>query len=187
MRCIFKSSTSNKKRTIEVPVSQCVDKPTLVSGIVCSVHYDGKSCSILKYLLISAFFKADLQSSLLELINSCDQQILATTAQQFRIRPIFSLLALQVQLMAGDLLHAADVLSTMYSSNRQQIQREIHDLKATEPNHNNNVNAVHSQSDNGNSMPTSTSIKSKSSAANLLDALNGHADLKGNLFLVRHI
>lgn len=41
-RYIFKSSTSNKKRPIEVPVSQCVDKPTLVSGLFCGVHYNGK-------------------------------------------------------------------------------------------------------------------------------------------------
>lgn len=48
MRCIFKSSTSNKKRTIEVPVSQCIDKPTLVSGIVCGVHYDGELKNLLE-------------------------------------------------------------------------------------------------------------------------------------------
>lgn len=85
--------------------------------------------------------------------------------------------------MAGDLLHAADVLSTLYATNRQQIQREIHDLKATEPNHNNNTNTTKQSDDpsNGNAMLPSTSIKSKSSASNLLDTLNGQVsqDPKG--------
>lgn len=70
-------------------------------------------------------FQPDLEDNLQVLVNSCDQQILHTTAQELRAHPVYSVLALEVQLMAGDLLHAADTLSIMYAFNRQRIQREI--------------------------------------------------------------
>jgi hypothetical protein len=74
-------------------------------------------------------FQSDLEANLQVLINSCDQQILHTTAQQLRAHPVYSLLALEVQLNAGDLLCAADTLSIMYAFNRQRIQREIHEAR----------------------------------------------------------
>lgn len=115
-RYIFKSSISNKKRPIEVPASQCVDKPTLIPGVTCGVQY-------------SAVFNTDLEANLLVLANSCDQQILNATAQQLRAYPVYSLLALEVQLLAGELFYAADTLSTLYVFNKQQIQQEIHEAR----------------------------------------------------------
>lgn len=142
--------------------------------------------SYLFILIILAMFQPDLEANTQVLINSCDQQILYSTAQQLRAHPVFSMLALEVQLLSGDLFYAAETLSIMYAFNRQKIQREIHESRGSttqkvnnqlEPNHNILLNSNPQSDDpsNGNSIQSSTSPRSKGSSASLLDAANGQA------------
>ncbi|KAI6200489.1 X-linked retinitis pigmentosa GTPase regulator-like protein [Aphelenchoides besseyi] len=112
----LKSKTTNKKLPFDLPVSACVNKPTVVAGIHCGVAQE-------------ILLQSSLDEELCRLIDSCDQSTLHEIAKQLRISPICSPTAIRIQFMAGDLLYGADNLVALYAANRPQIQCEMNELR----------------------------------------------------------
>ncbi|CAD5226815.1 unnamed protein product [Bursaphelenchus xylophilus] len=98
-RYVLKSSTGNKRRPIEVPVSQCIDKPTVILSLNVAVHHMAVT---------------DLDIKLRLWIDECSQSNLDHISRDLRSLVIYSPQAVKVQFKAGDLISGLQRLVLLY-------------------------------------------------------------------------
>ncbi|KAI6214196.1 X-linked retinitis pigmentosa GTPase regulator-like protein [Aphelenchoides besseyi] len=163
----LESKTTKKKLPFDLPVSACVNKPTVVAGIHCGVNQE-------------ILLQPNLDEQLCRLIDSCDQSTLHEIAKQLRISPICSLTAIRIQFLSGDLLYGADNLVALYAANRPRIQCEMSELRkqskqtSTEPveqNHNtmspfSTHQSIGDDPTNGNVTTTTSSLNEQPTTRN---------------------
>lgn len=112
-------SAGNKRRPVEVPVSQCVDRPTPLLSLHAAVHEQGEcGAKNITSPSWSALFDPDLPDQVELLLNTCEQSVLSELAEHLHQFPLESARAVRVQLLAGGLIDALQTLTALFAANK---------------------------------------------------------------------